>query len=59
MMRVDKNTVAAFYVNEKIICANCMTEADWKPLTRERVITRNQADENDKIFFCDRCDEPI
>ncbi len=59
MTNSDISKVSAFYVDEKVICADCMTETDWNQLTQDSVMTQKEADENDKIFFCDRCGEPI
>lgn len=58
-MNSDKNKVAAFYVNERIVCADCMTDKDWSLLKQDKDITRKEAEENDKIFFCDICGEAI
>ncbi|MFO7971483.1 MAG: hypothetical protein R6U40_07010 [Desulfobacterales bacterium] len=59
MINSDKDKVAAFYVNERVVCADCMTDKDWNPLNQEMVITRKDAEGKDKIFFCDICQEPI
>ncbi|MBS3756553.1 MAG: hypothetical protein KGY56_12715 [Desulfobacterales bacterium] len=53
-MAFDKEQVAAIYLNDGIFCSNCITDEKWNLLTGVRVITRQEADENDKIFFCDR-----
>ncbi len=58
-MDFDKDQVAAIYINDSVICTNCMTDEDWNSLAQERVITREEKDEKDEIFFCDRCGEPI
>ncbi len=58
-MDFEKNEIAATYVNEAVVCTNCMTDEDWYLLTQDRVITRKEEDEKNKIFFCDRCGEPI
>ncbi len=58
-MDFNKEQVAAIYVNDSVICTNCMKDEDWNSLTQERVITREEKDEKDKILFCDRCGEPI
>ncbi|MGM0787827.1 MAG: hypothetical protein ACQETG_08955 [Thermodesulfobacteriota bacterium] len=58
-MEFEQNEIAAIYVNEAVVCTNCMTDKDWNLLTQDRVITRKEEDEKDKIFFCDRCGEPI
>lgn len=58
-MEFKQNEIAAIYVNETVVCTNCMKGEDWVPLTRHRVITQKETAENDKIFFCDRCGEPI
>ena len=59
IMGFGKDDIAAIYVNEGIICAGCMTEGDWKTMTQDQIITYQEKAENDKIFFCDRCGEPI
>ena len=59
MTNSDKNNIAAFYVNERVVCADCMTDKDWNPLNKDMVISRKDAEEQDKIFFCDICGEPI
>ena len=58
-MESEKNEIAAIYVNDTVVCTNCMKGKDWGLLTQGRVITQKEAEENDKIFFCDRCGEPI
>ncbi|MFO8083470.1 MAG: hypothetical protein R6U27_04020 [Desulfobacterales bacterium] len=58
-MEFEKNKIAAIYVNEAVVCTNCMKNEDWNMLTQDRVITREQADKENKIIFCDRCGEPI
>ncbi|MBS3756347.1 MAG: hypothetical protein KGY56_11675 [Desulfobacterales bacterium] len=58
-MDFDKEQVIAIYINDSVICTNCMKEEDWNSLTQESVITYEEKDEKDKIFFCDRCGEPI
>lgn len=58
-MNPDNNKVAAFYVDERIVCAGCTTDKDWSPLKQGNVITRKEVEENDKIFFCDICGEAI
>lgn len=58
-MDFDKEQVAAIYVNDSVICINCMKDEDWNSLTQDRVITHEEKDGKDEIFFCDRCGEPI
>lgn len=59
MINSDIDKVAAFYVNERVICTDCMTDNDWNLLKQDNVITRKEAEEKDKIFFCDICGEAI
>lgn len=58
-MDFDKEQVAAIYVNDSVICINCMKDEDWNSLTHDRVVTHEEKDGKDKVFFCDRCGEPI
>lgn len=59
-MQSDKNKVAGFYVNERVVCADCMAGKDRNPPNQDdNVITRKDAEEKDKIFFCDICGEAI
>ncbi|MFO7860838.1 MAG: hypothetical protein R6U41_06420 [Desulfosalsimonas sp.] len=58
-MEFEQNEIAAIYVNEAIVCTNCMKHEDWNLQTQDRVINREKTEKEDMIFFCDRCGEPI
>ena len=58
-MQFAKEEVAAIYVNESVICTNCMMDGEWSTMTEAQIITKEERDRKNKVFFCDRCGEPI
>jgi hypothetical protein len=40
-------------------CRACMNEEDWSTLTQENVITLEELESGERLFYCDYCEEKL
>ncbi|MEN6488751.1 MAG: hypothetical protein ABFD66_07705 [Smithella sp.] len=60
MAKISKEDVAGMYRNDgSIICTDCMTDEDWNMMTADDVITREDVDGEETLFFCDLCKKQL
>ncbi len=54
-----REEIAGIYGNEGPIHAECMTEEEWNEMTEDEIITTNQIESDDDIYFCNRCSKQL
>ena len=42
-----------------IKCRDCMEDRDWKDLKQENIITLDDMDNSEKLFYCDYCEKKL
>ena len=56
----DLKQIAAIRETDgSIKCANCMDKKDWDQLEETEVITFDQIENSDEIYYCDYCENTI
>ena len=60
MTEIKVEDVVAAYVNEhQIACHECLEKDEWNKLKADNILTREDLDNEDKIFFCDCCKKKL
>jgi len=59
-MEIKPDEIAGYYVGEELHCSECQ-EAEGVPEVEksEDILTQDEAEEEDKLYFCDRCKKRI
>ena len=60
-MKVYKidNLVGIYEEDRSVKCRDCMKEKDWKDLKQENIITLDDVENGEKLFYCDYCEEKL
>mgnify|MGYP000908177947 CR=1 FL=1 len=55
-MKIEKDDVVVVYVDEnELVCMTCMHPEELDGASADDVLTRQEIDDGEKLFFCDRC----
>lgn len=57
MGTIKKDDIRGYHIESEIVCANCATDDEEAGLKEADVITENDADESEDLYFCDRCNK--
>lgn len=58
MSQYTREQIVGATVGEELVCAECLTEEEWKELTLDTILTEDELT-LDTIHFCDRCKEQV
>ena len=60
-MKADQNdNLAGIYEQDgSVKCRDCMEDEDWKHLSRQNVITLDDVENGERLFYCDYCEEKL
>jgi hypothetical protein len=53
------NVVGMREQDRSVKCRECMNKEDWRTLTQENAITRDEIEANEGLFYCDYCEEKL
>jgi NAD-dependent SIR2 family protein deacetylase len=53
------NVVGMHEQDRSVKCRECMNQEDWRTLTQENAITRDEIEANGWLFYCDYCEEKL
>jgi hypothetical protein len=45
--------------NSELACTDCVTDAELSDITEEQIITRDEIENDDAMFFCNSCDKRL
>jgi len=51
--------IMACLVGQACVCWDCATIQEISAVTREEIITLDEVERGDALYFCDRCNEHI
>jgi hypothetical protein len=54
-----EDLVGIFQEDGSVKCRECMEDEDWKGLTQESIITAEDIQDGEKLFYCDYCEEKL
>lgn len=54
-----EDLVGIFQEDGSMKCRDCMEDKDWKGLTQESIITAEDIQDGEKLFYCDYCEEKL
>jgi hypothetical protein len=55
MSEIKHEDIVGYYVGEKLVCKDCMTDEELKAVKEDEVLTVQDAEKNDdRVYFCDR-----
>jgi hypothetical protein len=56
MGRTENDEIAGMVDSHgQYICSNCMTEEEWDSVAEDRIVSRQDVDEDEAITWCERC----
>jgi hypothetical protein len=60
-MKVNKieNLVGIYEEDRRVRCRDCMEEEDWKDTKQENIITLDDVEIGEKLFYCDYCEKKL
>lgn len=66
-MKIAREDIAAVYVNngpeQVLICTDCcldkVFEEAWEKASRDDIVTQDDIEASDNLFFCDQCNKRI
>lgn len=56
---INVEDIMGYWVGEMCVCCDCATKAEEAATSQDEIITRDDIEREDKLYFCDRCDEQI
>jgi hypothetical protein len=59
MAHIASDEIRGYEVGGKCYCSNCDRHIDTSKLTYNQVITDDQLDDSDDLYFCDECHEQL
>jgi len=58
-MVIKAEDVMGYFVGEECVCADCATKDEEATVTQNEIITRDVTENEDELYFCDRCNKQI
>jgi len=56
MSVIDKDDMRGAFVRQKVVCLDCLTDAEDTKLEQKQVITEAGIERDEEMpYFCDRC----
>jgi len=56
---IKEEDVMGYVVDREYVCCDCIDEQEKAEATQNEIITRDNVENGDEFYFCDRCDEAI
>lgn len=50
-----EDEIAALSLERGIVCQKCATREDWNNATEDEIISQDDVEKGDEIYFCDDC----
>ncbi len=51
--------VGIYEEDRSVKCRDCMKKEDWKNLKKDNIITLDDIENSEKLFYCDYCEEKL
>ena len=51
--------IMGYVVDQECVCCDCTNKSEETEATQNEIITRYDVENNDELYFCDRCNEQI
>jgi len=58
-MLVKREDFLGAWVDEELVCAGCLAAEESNTLKRDDVLLLSKIEEEDDLYFCDRCGQRI
>lgn len=58
LSKID-NLVGIYEEDRSVKCRDCMQEKDWRDLRQENIITLEDIEDGERLFYCDYCEEKL
>ena len=59
MAKFNAEDIAGYYVDEKLVCSQCIGNVELQELEEENILLQDAVENNDTFYFCDRCKKRI
>lgn len=59
MAVIKVEDVMGFFVGQECVCADCASKDEEASATLDEIITRDDTESSDLLYFCDRCNGQI
>lgn len=53
------NLVGMYEEDRSVKCRDCMVEKDWEDLKEDNIITVEDVESGEKLFYCDYCEKKL
>jgi len=55
-MKIEKEDVVGVYADEnELVCMTCLHPEDLDAASAEDLLTRQETEDGEKLYYCDRC----
>jgi len=59
-MEIIKNKkIRGYILDQDIVCVKCVTQEELKEVTEDQIITDDEVEKSDEMFFCNRCNKEL
>jgi hypothetical protein len=59
MGSIKNEKIKGYILDQDIVCVKCVTQEELKELMEDQIITDDEVQNSDEIFFCNRCENEI
>ena len=59
MGMINVEDIMGFFIGQKCVCCDCVTKDEEAELSENGIITSNDTESGDSLYFCDRCEKQI
>lgn len=59
MGMIPVSDIVGIFESNEVICTNCCTDDEWDAVRADEVITLEDTEMCDPLYFCDRCKERL
>lgn len=60
MGKISKEEIAGIWDDVgNVVCADCVPDEVWTYMTEDQIISRDNVDNGDDLYFCDECREQL
>ena len=59
MPLIPREEVVGLNLQGEIICERCVSAKEWEDMVESEIIKREQIENDENLYFCDRCEKQL
>jgi len=59
MSVIKVEDIMGYFVGQECVCCDCATKEEEVEVTQSEIITIDDVEDDDELYFCDRCEKQI